>query len=101
MPLDDVHVVPIFFGMMHLACPECERLSDTIEIGIIVHDCEVCPQDLYGVIRYESCGCIFSCVHLAAPVAALLEHNDATIIEFADLCELIFAEHECDEPDPS
>lgn len=98
MPLDDVQVVPIFLGMVHLSCPDCEQPSDTIEVGIVVHGCDNCPTDLYGVLRYETCGCMFSCTHLAPHIARILEHNDAGKVDFNDVCELLFAEHEAADP---
>lgn len=95
--LDDVTLVPLFLGMLHLRCPECEMLSDTINIGIAVHECPDCPHDLYGVVSYAACGCIYHCTHLAAPIAGLLDRTERGDVEFADLCDLIFA-HEEVEP---
>jgi hypothetical protein len=94
--MDEVALVPLFLGMLHMECPDCEQLSDTINIGIAVHECEDCPQDLYGVVQYDQCHCSFHCVHLASPVARLLDRVEEGDVEFADLCDLVFA-HTGDE----
>jgi hypothetical protein len=82
--LDDVALVPLYLGMLHMECPECQGLSDTVNIGVAVHECHDCPPDLYGVVQYEQCKCVYHCTHLAPPVAKLLDRVESGDVELAD-----------------